>query len=352
MNRISLFTLFLFSAASVSAQGWGGGWGDDNSSSSVSVSSKSKKGKGKAVEEAPAEEPAAPAAASAPDLQIATVGTHYDDSAKAHYEPEYVNQDTNLSLVQGEFIPRPYLRQADVKFQKRIWRVIDLRQKLNKNWTWPRSPITQVFWEMGTKGLVRAYANDSFRRIITPEEILKNTSDLQKSRVINQGIDAAEADPMDDYHDTFFWVSFKWEKILQFEIMEDWVFDYKHGEMKPIIIGIAPVRPIETTVTGPDGQPQTITTFDKPFWLRMDDCRPTLAKSQVFNRYNDAMRLNWDQQINGHRLFDSYIVKKTDWDDQYINAKPEFKEDGVATLLEADKIKNDLFIFEHDLWEY
>jgi hypothetical protein len=84
----------------------------------------------------------------------------------------------------------------------------------------------------------------------------------------------------------------------------------------------------------------------------MDDCRPTLAKSQVFNRYNDAMRLNWDQHINGHRLFDSYIVRTSDQDDSYLKEKAEFSTDGTALLLESEKIKNDLFIFEHDLWEY
>jgi gliding motility associated protien GldN len=125
--------------------------------------------------------------------------------------------------------------------------------------------------------------------------------------------------------------------------MEDWVFDYKHGEFKPIIIGIAPIQPKNIM-----GQ-----TYDvKPFWLKMDDCRPTLAKSEVFNRYNDAMRLNWDQHINHHRLFDSYIVKTSEWDDRYINQKAEFKQDGLASLLRAEEIKNDLFIFEHDLWEY
>lgn len=351
MNRLVLLTVALFVSNVSSAQGWGGGWGSSNEETPAAPARGGARG-GREAASSPEADPAAAPQTAVPDLKIESIGTHYDDSAKAHYEPEYVNQDTNLGLNQGQFIPRPYLRQADVKFRKRVWRVIDLRQKLNKNWTWPRSPITQVFWELGTKGLVRAYANDSFRRIITPEEILKNTSNLEKSRIINSGVEPESADPVDDYHDTFFWVTFNWEKILRFEIVEDWVFDYKHGEMKPIIIGIAPVRPIEISVTGPDGQPITSTTFDKPFWLKMDDCRPTLAKSQVFNRFNDAMRLNWDQHINGHRMFDSYIVKATDWDDRYINQKPEFKDDNVAALLEADKIKNDLFIFEHDLWEY
>ena len=132
----------------MNAQGWGGGWGsgggdDDSGSEDVSLESSS-------TQEA---KPAPP------KITVEAIGTHYDDEPAAHYEPEYVNQDTNISLLHGDelVIQRPYLRQADVKFRRRIWRVIDLRQKLNKAWTWPRSPISQVFWELGTKGLVRAY---------------------------------------------------------------------------------------------------------------------------------------------------------------------------------------------------
>lgn len=347
MIRKISFTLLLGASLSLQAQ-WGGGWGDDASSSndnsqSVELGSSSSKG---------GERKAEPAAK--PKVVIEAIGTHYDDAPKAHFEPEYVNADTNLSIHQGDslLIRRPYLRQADIKFRRRIWRIIDLRQKLNKSWTWPRSPITQVFWELGTKGLVRAYANDSFNRIITPEQILEVTSSLDKVPVLLAGVDPSEA-TSDDYVDSTVVVMFKWSEINKFEIMEDWVFDYKHGEMKPIIIGIAPVKPEFIDAPQPDGTTKKqMVGESKPFWLKMDDCRPTLTKSQVFNRYNDAMRLNWDQHINLHRLFESYIVKQTDWDDLYIASKTEFKDDKVATLLEAEKIKNDLFIFEHDLWEY
>jgi len=84
----------------------------------------------------------------------------------------------------------------------------------------------------------------------------------------------------------------------------------------------------------------------------MKDLRPWLAKSEVYNRYNDAARISWDDVFNHYRLFDSYIVKTTDWDDQYIANKSEFRQDGLAALLQGEKIKNDLFMFEHDLWEY
>ncbi len=348
MIRKICLTLLLGSALSLNAQ-WGG-WGEDEAPA---------KGKGKGNETqtvdvgATASKPAV-TPTTKPKIVIEAIGTHYDDAPKAHFEPEYVNADTNISLYHGDslLISRPYLRQADVKFRKRIWRVVDLRQKMNKSWTWPRSPITQVFWELATKGLVRAYANDSFNRVITPEQILEITSSLDKVPVLVSGVDASEATG-DDYVDSTIVVSFKWSDINKFEIMEDWVFDFKHGEMKPIIIGIAPIKPEFIDAAQPDGtSKKEMVGESKPYWLKMDDCRPTLTKSQVFNRYNDAMRLNWDQHINLHRLFDSYVVKKTDWDDLYISSKTEFKDDKVATLLEAEKIKNDLFVFEHDLWEY
>jgi len=191
MIRKFIFFTILASSLSLNAQGWGGGWGsgggdDDSGSEDVSLGSSS-------TQEA---KPAPP------KITVEAIGTHYDDEPAAHYEPEYVNQDTNISLLHGDqlVIQRPYLRQADVKFRRRIWRVIDLRQKLNKAWTWPRSPISQVFWELGTKGLVRAYANDSFNRIITPETIIEETSSLDEVPVLMSGIDPETA-TADDYMD-------------------------------------------------------------------------------------------------------------------------------------------------------
>ncbi len=358
MNRVIIIFSTLF-VGSLSAQ-WDS-WGSEPAASSQQTTNKkkttanasvttSKGGASASASVTTTGSAAAPAAAAAANTSvIPPIGIHYNDSAVAHYEPEYVNQDTNLTVLEGEFIPRPYLRKGDEKFRRRVWRMIDLRQKLNKSWTWPRNPVTQIFWELGTKGLVRAYNTDSLRSIITPEGIVSKCSETEAVPVLNADVDPNNYDPSDpsNFHDSMVPILFKWNDLRKFEIMEDWIFDYKHGEMKPVIIAIAPVRDKKMTING-----QTITTPEKPFWLKMDDCRPTLAKSQVFNRYNDAMRLNWDQHINGHRLFDSYIVKTSDHDNAYLHEKREFESDQTALLLESEKIKNDLFIFEHDLWEY
>jgi hypothetical protein len=52
------------------------------------------------------------------------------------------------------------------------------------------------------------------------------------------------------------------------------------------------------------------------------------------------------------RLFASHIVKEHNVFDAAIADLDPFRDDPIAALLESDRIKNDLFILEHDLWEY
>ena len=155
MKRIILIFILL-SVIDSQAQ-WGKGF-----SGGETQQQPPKKGKGNvdnAEKEVPPTSATTPTPATKPVIPPIALAYNNDSSyftslvanAQSHYEPEYVNQDTNLTVVEGQFIPRPYLRKADEKFRKRVWRVIDLRQKLNKSWTWPRAPLTQVFWELATQ---------------------------------------------------------------------------------------------------------------------------------------------------------------------------------------------------------
>jgi hypothetical protein len=48
------------------------------------------------------------------------------------------------------------------------------------------------------------------------------------------------------------------------------------------------------------------------------------------------------------RRFSSYIIKEDNVYDRSIDTYAK----GVDALLESERIKNDLFIMEHDLWHY
>lgn len=81
------------------------------------------------------------------------------------------------------------------------------------------------------------------------------------------------------------------------------------------------------------------------------DLRHYLINYEIFNRQNDAARLTYDDWFE-QRLFNSYVVKEANQQDMYIKDYAEFKDNGVAAILEGERIKNELFEKEHDLWEY
>ena len=112
---------------------------------------------------------------------------------------------------------------------------------------------------------------------------------------------------------------------------------------KPTILALAPI--FSPSYGGGPGRDQPLC------WINMDELRPLLAGTEMFNRYNDAARLSYDDFFQ-MRIFDSYIIYESNVFDNKINEFAEYQEDAVASLLKSDEIKNDLFIFEHDLWQY
>ncbi|MDA9111173.1 gliding motility protein GldN [Bacteroidia bacterium] len=237
-------------------------------------------------------------------------------------------------------VPYRYIREANVKWSKRIHRVIDVREKQNKVMHWPRNPFYLIIWNAAMNGEVSAYANDSLTSIKTPEDIEKEIS-------IEQTVMIPNPDNPDDPYDliqTTVKETYEPSKIVKYRIMEDWIFDYNYSDFRARIIAIAPlIKPL--TESG-------IELGEVPlYWLKMDDLRDKLAQEEVFNSKNDAARISFDHWFQ-MRQFSSYVVKESNMYDLDIAMFEEFRDDGVEALLESDRIKNDLFILEHDLWEY
>lgn len=251
----------------------------------------------------------------------------------------------HTAVKERKAVPYRYIREANVKWSKRIHRVIDTREKQNKVMHWPRNPFYLIIWNSVMKGVegftpVAAYATDSLDRRLTPEEINKNTS-------IETTVWVPNPDNPDDPYDLVeqpMNIEFNPEDIEKYRIMEDWIFDYNYSDFRARIIAIAPLyRPL--TESGIELGEQPL------YWVKMDDLRPILAQQETFNSKNDAARLSFDHWFQ-MRQFNSYIVKESNMYDMDIKYFEEFRDDGVAALLESDRIKNDLFILEHDLWEY
>lgn len=57
-----------------------------------------------------------------------------------------------------EIIPYDDIREADVYWEKRIWRNIDFREKINLPFTWPVDPFAAVVYDAVKTGELKAYS--------------------------------------------------------------------------------------------------------------------------------------------------------------------------------------------------
>lgn len=236
-----------------------------------------------------------------------------------------------------EVIPYDYIREADVFWEKRVWRNIDFREKMNLVFTWPKDPFIQFLYDGIKAGEITAYSPlyDDFREgsAFTIEEITQRY----------EGVDTVY-----DYDEVTFEEvikevprEFDYQLVKKLQIKEDWIFDEETSTLVVRIIGIAPIRERIDEFTGePIGE-------ELMFWLYYPDLRNTFVRHEVFNEKNSARYFTFDD-IFEMRFFSSYIIKEDNVYDRFINSYAA----GIDEVLESDRIKNQIFEFEHQLWEF
>ncbi len=244
-------------------------------------------------------------------------------------------------------IPYQFVRESDVLWSKRIWRIIDLKQKMNYPLYYPtilmqdRESLLQRLVRAIKYNEINAYdpIDDEFTTRLSYEQVLKNLGALDDS-----------VPEYDEYGQQIYEngkpkMRFKkgeisWKEVTQLLVKEDWFFDKQRSVLEVRIIGICPVMFV---YQGDQKFPKQI------FWIYFPEARGILANTDVFNNFNDAQRISFDD-LFWKRNFDSYIIKESNvWDNRRIS---DYTFIGVQTLLESERIKRELFNFEHDLWEY
>jgi gliding motility associated protien GldN len=251
---------------------------------------------------------------------------------------DVINFDNDL--LDSKPIPMPSVRQADIMWSKRIWREIDMRQKMNQPFYYPVEPhnnwrnFITVIMDALKEGSITAYdisATDEFLVPLNYQEILSRQIDTVH-RTFQRPYP-----PYEEY-DTVIYSEFDPYKVTRIRIKEDWYFDKKKSQMLVRIIGICPVMVKE----------RNDEEYTEPlFWVYFPEARPVLGHAEVFNRNNDAARRSYDE-VFLKRFFNSYVYKETNVYDRRIS---EYAQ-GLDALLEAERIKMELLNFEQGLWEY
>jgi gliding motility associated protien GldN len=229
-----------------------------------------------------------------------------------------------------------YTREADVAWEKRVWRELDLREKINHPLYYPvdnqpcRISLIQVITKHVLKGDLIAFADESFYSPMTLSAVrdkLVEKAETMEIRYLPDG--TQEEVPITAYDSTSLFT-----KIIKVRFFEDWFLNKERSDMEVKITGMAFYEYVEDKEA-----------YKELFWIYFPAAKKYLAKYRVFNPRNISDYSTFDDLFQ-RREFGSYIVKESNVYDRFVF---EYTK-GVDALLESDRIKNDIFKFEQDLW--
>lgn len=278
-------------------------------------------------------------------IRVDSSGGGYNDSVvkkslrpDAAFDKDFVTDRTPL--------PYEHLRWDDALYAQKVWRELDLREKLNQTFRYKAEDDNgdQRFISMLLKavksGEVVAFADDRFTTPLSGAENAAITAGGPQDTVAVRDID----DPNKIVEYVVTQTSFDPESVLKLRIKEEWVFDREASRLFVRILGIAPLK----TQYFPNGQERGSSVM---FWVYYPDLRPILAKYEVYNPKNMGMgRMTWEELFES-RMFSSYITKSTLDNPSNANIR-QIVKDPILTLLEGENIKDRIFNYEQDLWSY
>lgn len=319
------------------------------------------------------------------NLSNSTKPIHAEDPPVDGYVAGFSDIETR------QVIPYAQVRGTDVVYSKRIWREIDLRERMNRAFASPRARLIDILVEAVMAGELTAYDptptendpnGDSFKNILPVDQVMARFGgDSTLVEVYDENNEVISS----HYEAT----SFSGEDIIKFRIKEDWIFDKQRSVFEARIVGIAPliipkIPGMEDPIDFPlesEGSNSPADPFDPfapvsdneeeqgeveepnddfpimgipkidptpAFWIYFPEARHVLVNKEVMNSQNDATGLSYDD-IFIQRKFKSYIVKESNPDDLRIK---DYLGDDMERLLESERINKALSDFEQDLWSY
>ena len=249
------------------------------------------------------------------------------------------------SLTGRTPLPYEHLRWDDALYAEKVWRELDLREKMNQSFRYdaPDDNGSQMFINILLKavnsGEVTAFQDDRFTTPVTVAEIGQLT--LGKSDTVPQ---TSPDDPNKIVKYVVTRASFDAKSVVKLRIKEEWVFDREASRMFVRILGISPIL----TKYLPSGQEFGSQPM---FWVYYPDLRPILTKYEVYNPKNMGQsRMTWEELFES-RMFSSYITKST-IDNASFKTIRQVNKDPILALLEGDNVKEKIFNYEQDLWSY
>lgn len=251
-------------------------------------------------------------------------------------------------------VPYQYLREADVMWSKTVWRKLQLKEKMNFPMYYPEEPIgdrmsliSLLMWGIQNQGLT-AYdediaTGDEFATVMTVKDI-EDKFGAKDQVIMVENVEDPEGPMIEKTIEGQIY----YNEVKELLVKEMWFFDKQRSVLEVRIIGLCPVRIYAKESDDPDAEEEDEMMMKKLFWVYFPEARKILANHMVFNPNNDAQEYSYDD-LFFKRMFSSYIVQESN---AYNNRAINEYTVGLETMLEAERIKESIFNYEQDLWEY
>ncbi len=245
--------------------------------------------------------------------------------------------------------PYPYIREADVMWSKKVWEVIDLREKMNQDLYYPLTDLTKrrSLFDIIKDGVLPA--EDSKQVPLTAfsgdeNEFKKRLTRRELQQIFSKTDTISMPDPLnpDVYVQKVVQEELGPSDVKQYWIQEEYVFDKQRSVLDIRITAIMPVIEKKNEKGDAEGMAATC-------WVSFPELRQLLIRNYVFNRHNDAHLLTYDDLFVKH-MFSGYIIREDNTADRMI---ADYKGAGTLdALLEAEAIKDGIRVKESDMWQH
>lgn len=228
----------------------------------------------------------------------------------------------------------PKVNPKNIRFYKRVWRDIDLKNKENYIFATPGASLIEAIMAGIKVGKLTPYnpQDDGFKTRLTAREGEARFTDSVLVPIFdNEGNQIDAKMTLNEFNP---------EKVTKFRIKEDIFFDKQRGKLETRIVGVAPLMTINSSSELAESVGET-----PAFWLYFPQLRYRLVQIDVSDPDKELYDMTMDD-LFVQRKFASTIIRESSPSQQ-----GQYAENAQEQDVSASEIEDKIQVYKARLWK-